>query len=202
MPRPRQRHQSTRRSATRSAQAQQGRSKSTSPARFAHLAREMVHAHVKESTAATGTTAVATPVNTIKGVAAVEEEVVQTVDKVEEDAERVVEKGAEVVEAVTEVAGADGSKLWKQAKGRFDTFRTFWRKKNGKRLTEEEEEFNKTDIINGETDVKEVWFAGCHCGEYPLASCLPSTSRPRAAMTRRLPRLPFRVWCQCHVQPS
>ena len=84
-----------------------------------------MHAHVGESTAATGTTAVATPVNTIKGVAVVEEEMVQSVDKVEEDAERVVEKGAEAIEAVAEVAGADGSKVWKQVKGRFDTFRTF-----------------------------------------------------------------------------
>ena len=46
---------------------------------------------------------------------------------------------------------------------------------------EEEEEFNKTDIINGETDVKEVWLAGCHCGEYPLASHLPPTP-PQAVL--------------------
>ncbi|EJF67348.1 hypothetical protein DICSQDRAFT_77001 [Dichomitus squalens LYAD-421 SS1] len=162
MPRPVQRHFTMRRSTTKTVQALE-RSKSTSPSRFAHLARGMTHAHGKEETSATGTTAVATSANTVTSVAAVEQEVVQTAERMGDDVEKVVEKSTEVAEAVAEVADANGVKLWKHAKGRFDTFRTLWRKKNGKRLSQEEDEFNKTDIINGETDVKEVWFAGCHC---------------------------------------
>ncbi|KAH9932123.1 uncharacterized protein BXZ73DRAFT_101498 [Epithele typhae] len=39
---------------------------------------------------------------------------------------------------------------------------TFARKPTRKRMTEEEETFDRTALLAGETDVKEVWFAGCH----------------------------------------
>ncbi|PIL31280.1 hypothetical protein GSI_05978 [Ganoderma sinense ZZ0214-1] len=167
MPRPVRRHSTyggARKSPTKSAHVRTG-SHSTSPSRFADLARDAVKAspgHTRESTAMTGTTAVATPIGTVKNaVVAVEREVSETVEKVTEDAVEMVEKASEEVAIVT---SESGSKLWKQAMGRFDTFRTFMRRKKGKQLTEEEMEFNKTQLeLAGETDVKEVWFAGCHC---------------------------------------
>ena len=171
MPRP-TRRQSTHRGAgagkspTKSAHSRTG-SHSTSPSRFADLARDLTTVtHTRESTAMTGTTAVVTPAGTVKNaVIAVEQEVSSTVEKVADDAVEVVEKTAEEVAIAAIATSESGSKLWKQAMGRFDTFRTLMRKKKGKQLTEEEMEFNKTQLeLVAETDVKEVWFAGCHCG--------------------------------------
>ena len=34
--------------------------------------------------------------------------------------------------------------------------------------TEEEHAFDQTTLVDWRTDVKEVWFAGCHCGAYLL----------------------------------
>ncbi|KAI0370474.1 hypothetical protein BV20DRAFT_1035927 [Pilatotrama ljubarskyi] len=73
------------------------------------------------------------------------------------------------------------SNLWASA---FGTWRTMMRTKKGKRLTEEEEEFDKTANIQGETDVKEVWFAGCHCD-------VGGGSVPDA-MSHSLARIPLR----------
>ncbi|KAM5539952.1 hypothetical protein V8D89_006455 [Ganoderma adspersum] len=165
MPRPTRRHSTHHgagKSPAKSAHSRTG-SHSTSPSRFADLARDLTTAtHTRESTAMTGTTAVVTPAGTVKNaVIAVEKEVSETVENVAEDAVEVVEKATEEVAIAT---SESGSKLWKQAIGRFDTFRTFMRKKKGKQMTEEEIEFNKTQLeLVNETDVKEVWFAGCHC---------------------------------------
>ncbi|KAI8981357.1 hypothetical protein BD414DRAFT_443685 [Trametes punicea] len=52
--------------------------------------------------------------------------------------------------------------LWTRARSQFDTLRTIMRRK-GKRLTEEEDDFDKAEPCQSQTDVKEVWFAGCHC---------------------------------------
>ena len=67
-------------------------------------------------------------------------------------------------------AGEAGRKLWTEARSRFGTLRTLMRKK-GKRMTEEEQAFNRAQqelsssaLPATETDVKEVWFAGCHSG--------------------------------------
>ncbi|KAI0778879.1 hypothetical protein BD413DRAFT_609432 [Trametes elegans] len=56
---------------------------------------------------------------------------------------------------VTDTAASAQTSFW-------GTLRTKMRFK-GKRLTEEEKDFDKTANIQGQTDVKEVWFAGCHC---------------------------------------
>ena len=170
MPRPVMRGHSTHRSPTKSAHARTS-SHSTSPSRFAEFAREVTHGHTRESTAATGTTVVATPPGTVKNaVVTVEREVAALAEKVAEGAGEIVAE----TEEVEIVASESGFKLWKTAKGRFDTFRTFMRKKKGKQLTEEEMEFNKTqpDLVP-ETDVKAVWFAGCHCGEWLLPASRP-----------------------------
>ncbi|RDX42985.1 hypothetical protein OH76DRAFT_1546730 [Lentinus brumalis] len=114
------------------------------------------------------TTAVTTSVTTENAqdgvVAVVEHTVEKTVEGVVEEAGKEAEVAVEAVEKTTEEVTQSGNKLWAQTRSRFDTLRTLMRKK-GKRLTEEEEEFNKTEEIHGqgETDVKEVWFAGCHC---------------------------------------
>ncbi|KAH9854309.1 hypothetical protein C2E23DRAFT_775632 [Lenzites betulinus] len=55
------------------------------------------------------------------------------------------------------------SKLWTTALSPFGTWRTMKRALKGKQLTEEERAFDKAEKVQGETDVKEVWFAGCHC---------------------------------------
>ncbi len=165
MPRPKMRRYSTYRGAgkspTKSAHTRGG----SSPSRFADLARDVTVTHTREWSGASGTTAVATPGGTVKNVViAVEREVNETVENVAGDVAEVVER----TEQVAIAAGESGSKLWKHTMGRFDTFRTFIRKKKGKQMTEEEMEFNKTQLeLVSETDVKEVWFAGCHCGACP-----------------------------------
>ncbi|KAI0829012.1 hypothetical protein BC628DRAFT_1337562 [Trametes gibbosa] len=55
------------------------------------------------------------------------------------------------------------SKLWAAALGPFGTWRTLKRALKGKQLTAEEKAFDQAEKVQGETDVKEVWFAGCHC---------------------------------------
>ena len=125
-----------------------------------------------------------------------------------EDAVEVVEQTEEVAIAASE----SGSKLWKTTWGRFDTFRTFMRRKKGKQLTEEEMEFNRTQSeLVRETDVKEVWFAGCHCGEWllPAASSHPHPALrdarsfyddERWASEPPPSHLPFHPPCHCQCQ--
>ncbi|KAI0640161.1 hypothetical protein C8Q77DRAFT_1044697 [Trametes polyzona] len=52
---------------------------------------------------------------------------------------------------------------WMTALSPFGTWRTLRRARQGKRMTEEEQAFDKVENVRDETDVKEVWFAGCHC---------------------------------------
>ncbi|KAI0756454.1 hypothetical protein C8Q80DRAFT_1128679 [Daedaleopsis nitida] len=154
------------------------KSKSMSPSRLASLVKHMTEPTSATTTVA-ATAAVATPSGTVEGVAAavgvekekhdgssgehdVEKEAAIVVEAVAKDAEAAVDIAAQAVDTAAKSAGQAGSKLWQDARSRFDTLRTLMRKK-GKRLTEEEQEFNKGEITQGETDVKEVWFAGCHC---------------------------------------
>ena len=91
--------------------------------------------------------------------AAVVAEVVEGAQEVAAAAAGEVEKGAG---AMAEAVEKTGSRLWAGA-------RTLVRRQQKKRQTEEEHAFDATAIDavpHGETDVKEVWFAGCHCGAF------------------------------------
>ncbi|KAI0354700.1 hypothetical protein OH77DRAFT_1521587 [Trametes cingulata] len=81
-------------------------------------------------------------------------------EKTTEITEGVAAAAATLTSTSTTAPPSTQSNLWASA---FGTWRTMMRAKKGKRLTEEEQEFDKTARIQGETDVKEVWFAGCHC---------------------------------------
>ena len=74
-----------------------------------------------------------------------------------------------MVEKTADAAKEAGVKLWSGARKLV--------KKNRKRMTEEEVKFDET-AIDGvhETDVKEVWFAGCHAGK----CCIPQCARALA----------------------
>ncbi|KAI0642187.1 hypothetical protein C8Q79DRAFT_1013487 [Trametes meyenii] len=57
-------------------------------------------------------------------------------------------------------SSASRSGLLLNAVAGLETLREKMRKK---RSTVKEREFDKAELVQGETDVKEVWFAGCHC---------------------------------------
>ncbi|KAI0713137.1 hypothetical protein C8T65DRAFT_739009 [Cerioporus squamosus] len=152
MPKPKMRRASTHRKSR-----SQSPSKPMSPSRLLAL--------MKPKQEAAAATTSATTESAQEGVVAVVEQAVEKkVEGVVEEAGKEAEVAVEAVEQTTAAVSQNGSKLWAQTRSRFDTLRTLMRKK-GKRLTEEEEEFNKTEEVHGqgETDVKEVWFAGCHC---------------------------------------
>ncbi|KAH9897658.1 hypothetical protein C8Q73DRAFT_787913 [Cubamyces lactineus] len=114
------------------------------------------------TTVTASTTAATTPDGTVKAAAATA--TVTTEKNIPSDADSM--KLEATVTTTTAKASstksANRSPFWTNAWNKYDTLRTLMRKK-GKQLTEEEEEFDKTAPIQGETDVKEVWFAGCHC---------------------------------------
>ncbi|CDO73378.1 hypothetical protein BN946_scf185013.g12 [Trametes cinnabarina] len=120
--------------------------------------------NVSASTATTAVAATATaPNGAVKNivVAAAVEEKRETVEDDDVKSEAAV-AATETSKAVS--TSSNQSTFWATARNKFDTLRTLMRKK-GKRLTEEEEAFDKADAIQcqSSTDVKEVWFAGCHC---------------------------------------
>ncbi|OSD00890.1 hypothetical protein PYCCODRAFT_1370341 [Trametes coccinea BRFM310] len=127
-------------------------------------------ARLKNVSTSSATTAVAartaTPDGAVKA-AAVATAVVEKVEKKGSDDDEEVK--LEATAAATETTRAASTissqtTFWMTARSKFDTLRTLMRKK-GKRLTEEEEAFDKADPLQCQTptDVKEVWFAGCHC---------------------------------------
>ncbi|RPD64672.1 hypothetical protein L226DRAFT_528953 [Lentinus tigrinus ALCF2SS1-7] len=150
-----------RRASTNRKSRSQSPHKPMSPSRLLALMKPK-----QEVTAVASTVRPPTPTETAEEsvVAVAEQAVEKKVEAVVDEAGKEAEVAVEAVEKTTEAVTQSGSRLWSQTRSRFDTLRTLMRKK-GKRLTEEEEEFNKTEEIHGqgETDVKEVWFAGCHC---------------------------------------
>ena len=92
------------------------------------------------------------------------EELAKAATKVVEQAADAAVDAADVVEKTADAAKEAGVKLWSGARKLM--------KKNRKRMTEEEVKFDET-AIDGvhETDVKEVWFAGCHAGECSIPQC-------------------------------
>lgn len=125
------------------------------------------------ATFATDTTVVTTPSGTVTKSAAVaagvkvessglKKEAQIAVEAVSKEAEAAVEALENATGSAANAAGQASSRWW-------GTLRRLTRQK-GKRLTDEEQEFNKeqAQVVQTETDVKEVWFAGCHCGKYHL----------------------------------
>ena len=157
MPKPHMRRAST---STRKSRSRSPH-KPMSPSRLLALMKKPKEDVVSEAVATPPT-----PTETAEDsmVAVMQQVVEKKVEGIVEEADKGAEVAVEAVEKTTEVVAQRGSKLWMQTRSRFDTLRTLMRKK-GKRLTEEEAEFNKTEEVHGqgETDVKEVWFAGCHC---------------------------------------
>lgn len=120
------------------------------------------------ATFATDTTVVTTPSGTVTKSAAVaagvkvessgfKKEAQIAVEAVSKEAEAAVEALENATGSAANAAGQASSRWW-------GTLRRLTRQK-GKRLTDEEQEFNKeqAQVVQTETDVKEVWFAGCHC---------------------------------------
>ncbi|KAI0800498.1 hypothetical protein C8Q74DRAFT_1214409 [Fomes fomentarius] len=121
------------------------------------------------ATFATGSTAVTTPSGTVTKSATVAAAGVKVESsgfkKEAQVAVEAVSKEAETVVVALENATGSAAKAAGQASSRWwGTLRSMTRQK-GKRLTDEEQDFNKEQVhvVQTETDVKEVWFAGCHC---------------------------------------
>ncbi|KAI0333977.1 hypothetical protein GY45DRAFT_1318837 [Cubamyces sp. BRFM 1775] len=115
------------------------------------------------TTVTASTTAATTPTGTVKAAAATA--TVTSEKHAANDAESLKLEATvttTTAKASSTKSATSRSPFWTNAWSKYDTLRTLMRKK-GKRLTEEEEAFDKTAPIQGETDVKEVWFAGCHC---------------------------------------
>lgn len=125
---------------------------------------------VTSTTSSTTTTAQTSPggiTKTATTTTTIQEKKEEDSDSEDEHVETTVTAAATT--ATTAAAASPTSartNLWAQALSPFATWRTLRRAAKGKQLTEEEKAFDKaqdTAGAQGETDVKEVWFAGCHC---------------------------------------
>ncbi|KAI0673866.1 hypothetical protein C8Q78DRAFT_1076827 [Trametes maxima] len=135
-------------------------------ARTATKVAKVIKTRLRNSSGATTATAVTTAATaTANGVVKTTKTATTATveEKCKDDEDEKVE--ATISAAATTAPSCNGTSrgsLWMTALSRFETMRTRMKNK-GKRLTEEEQAFDKTAAVQGETDVKEVWFAGCHC---------------------------------------
>ncbi|KAL1951075.1 hypothetical protein VTO73DRAFT_224 [Trametes versicolor] len=125
---------------------------------------------VTSTTSSTTTTAQTSPggiTKTATATTTIQEKKEEDSDSEDEHVETTVTAAATTTTTAAAASPTSArTNLWAQALSPFATWRTLRRAAKGKQLTEEEKAFDKaqdTAGAQGETDVKEVWFAGCHC---------------------------------------